>query len=280
MSDGDFAERYGAWSVVAGASEGVGAEFARELGRRGVNVVLIARTEALLEEVAASIREASGVEARVAAIDLAQPDAIDKVRSATDGLEVGLLMYNAGADPNYEPFLAQPVENALWMIERNCVMPTRMCHHFAQPMVARGRGGIILVSSGAGLVGFPNVVSYCGTKAFDIIMGEALWSELRDHGVDVLSLVLGFTDTPAQRRVMVRHGLLEEGDVTTPIQGASTPEEVVAEALEHLSQGPTWITNPQLRELAADIATKTRADAVQTMIDMSTTVMEEDPAQA
>jgi uncharacterized protein len=278
VTDAAFADRYGPWAVVAGASEGVGAEFARELGRRGINVVLIARTEALLEEVASSIRAESGADARVAPLDLASPDGWDGVLAVTDGLEVGMLMYNAGADPNYEPFLAQPVENALWMIERNCVMPTRMCHHFAQPMVDRGKGGIILVSSGAGLVGFPNVVSYCGTKAFDIIMGEALWSELRGHGVDVLSLVLGFTDTPAQRRVMVRHGLLEEGDTTTPIQGASTPAEVVAEAIEHLPHGPTWITNPHLRELAADIATKSRADAVQTMIDMSTTVMEEEPA--
>jgi short-subunit dehydrogenase len=249
------------------------------MGERGLNVVLIARQQAKLDEVAVSIRNATRVETRVARVDLSRPDAIETIIGVTSDLDVGMLIYTAGADPNYEPFLIQPVENALMMIERNCTTPTRMCHRFVRPMVERGKGGVILVSSGAGLVGFPNVVAYCGSKAFDIMMAEALWAEVRGQGVDVLALVLGFTDTPAQRRVMARHGLLAEDDYTTPIPGALTPEQVVAEALEQLPRGPTWITNPDLRQLAAGMSWLDRQAAVRSMINMAGGVMEE-PAPA
>ena len=72
-------------------------------------------------------------------------------------------------------------------------------------------------------MGFPNVVAYCGSKAFDIMMAEALWAEVRGQGVDVLSLVLGFTDTPAQRRVMVRHGLLAKATTRPRSRRSDSP---------------------------------------------------------
>jgi short-subunit dehydrogenase len=268
MSGTDFAGRYGPWAVVAGASDGVGAAFARAMGGRGVNVVLLARRQAVLDEVAAEIRAASGVETRVGAIDLSAADAMDRIADLTAGLEVGMIMYNAGADPTYEPFLAQPVDNALMIIHRNCVTPTQMCHHFAQPMVDRGRGGIILVSSGAAFAGFPNVVAYSASKAFDMVLGEALWSEIHRTGVDVLSLVLGYTDTPAQRRLMVERGALPADD-TAPIPGAASPEDVVDEALANLTNGPTWIPSEDLRQVAAGIYAISRGDAVRMMTRMS-----------
>jgi short-subunit dehydrogenase len=165
------------------------------MAERGLNVVLLARRRAVLDEVAAEIRRATGVDTRTVALDLAGPDATAEVVAATADLDVGMLMYNAGADPRYERFLANPVEPALGMVQRNCVVPLQLCHHFGPAMVARGRGGIVLVSSGAGLVGGPNMVAYGATKAFDIVLAEGLWAELHGSGVDVLSLVLGATDT-------------------------------------------------------------------------------------
>ena len=103
----------------------------------------------------------------------------------------------AGADPTYATFLSQPVEDEVAMVQRNGIATLRLCHHFAGPMQARGSGAIVLVSSGAGLVGGPNMVAYGATKAFDMVMAEALWAELHGAGVDVLGLVLGLTDTPA-----------------------------------------------------------------------------------
>src|SRR5260221_13028718 len=94
------------------------------------------------------------------------------------------------------------------MVQGNCVVPLQVCHHFARPMVERGRGGIVVLSSGAALVGAPNMVAYAASKAFDMIMTEALWAELRATGVDVLGLVLGATDPPALPRLLARRGVL------------------------------------------------------------------------
>ena len=102
----EFAERYGPWAVVAGASEGVGASVARLLGERGVNVVLVARRPSALGEVAATV----GTETRTVALDLSRPDADQALAAATGGLEVGLLVYNAGADPFASRFLDQPLD--------------------------------------------------------------------------------------------------------------------------------------------------------------------------
>ena len=107
-----FARRYGPWALVAGASDGVGAEFAHELARRGVSVVLLARRQGVLDEVAASIRAASGVETRTVAVDLADPDATARVRAATAGLDVGFLVYCAGADPGHATLLDGATERA------------------------------------------------------------------------------------------------------------------------------------------------------------------------
>lgn len=274
ITDTGFAERYGPWALVAGASEGVGAAYARAMAERGLNVVLLARRQGILDEVAAAIRADTGAEARAVAVDLAAPAAMARIVDATDGLDVGMVMYCAGADPNFEPFLANPVEVPLAMVHRNCTVPLQVCHHFAGPMAARGRGGIVLVSSGAGLVGARNIVGYAATKAFDMVLAESLWAELHDQGVDVLALVLGVTDTPALRRVLARRGNLPSSDDTTPIPGAVTPDEVVADALANLSNGPTWFVGEQLREGARHLGTLTRSEAVKMLVKVGAGVMD------
>src|SRR5262245_19288260 len=122
-----FASRYGPWAVVAGASEGVGSAFARALASRGVNIVLLARRQGVLDEVAAGIRADTGAGTRTLAVDLSRPDAMARVAAETADLEVGLVVYCAGADPNYQPFLSGGVETALAMVQRNCVVPVQMC---------------------------------------------------------------------------------------------------------------------------------------------------------
>ena len=179
-NDVSFADRYGSWALIAGASDGVGAAYAHEMAHRGVNVLLLARRQALLRDLAADIRANAQVEAQPVPMDLAQQDAFTRILEATDGLEVGMVMYNAGADPYYEHFLAYPVEPALAMIHRNCVVPTQLCHHFGGLMQTRGRGGIVLVSSAGGLMGRVNMVTYGGTKGLRHrvrrgALGRAAW---------------------------------------------------------------------------------------------------------
>jgi len=268
----DFADRYGPWVVVAGASEGVGSAFAEEVARRGCNVVLLARRQGVLEQVADALHSASGVEARAVAVDLAEPDAANAVIDATADLAVGLLLYNAGADSEYRPFLSSPVQTALGMLHRNCVVPTELCHHYAAPMVERGHGGIILVSSGAAFAGAPNMAAYGASKAFDMVFAEALWTELHEHGVDVLSLVLGETDTPALRRLRAQRGQVDALDA--PLPGATPVDEVVADAIEQLPHGPSWMVGEQLRAGATALTGgMTRNELVAIMVEMSRATM-------
>jgi short-subunit dehydrogenase len=267
----DFATKYGPWAMVAGASDGVGAAFAAAVARRGVSVLLLARRQAALDEVADQIRAESGVEVRAVAVDLAKPSAMATVAEATDGLEVGLLMYCAGADADYVPFLANEVDAARSMLHRNCVVPTEMCHHLAAPMVDRGRGGIILVSSAAAFAGGPNMAVYAGTKAFDMVFAEALWAELHGQGVDVLSLVLGETDTPALRRLRAERGEVDDPDA--PLPGAATVDEVVADAIGYLAEGPTRIVGAHLREAAKLLGGMSRNGAVGFMVQAAESTM-------
>lgn len=256
-----FATKYGPWALVAGASDGVGAAFARGLADRGVNVVLVARRQAVLDEVAAEIRNGTSASTRTLAIDLVEPNAAAAIAAATADLEIGFLVYCAGADPNFEPFLAHPIEAAEAMVQRNCMAPMQLCHHFAAPMVERGRGGIVLFGSGAGLAGGANMVAYGATKAFDMVFAEALWAELHDKGVDVLGLILGKTDTPALRQLEHSRGQIASLDEAPP--GAAPVAEVIAEAFENLGNGPTLMVGDMMRAAAQMLASLTRNQAVE-----------------
>jgi short-subunit dehydrogenase len=260
--------------VVAGASEGVGSAFAAAVAERGLNVVLLARRQAVLDEVASQITTDTGVDARAVAVDLAEPTAMATVTKATADLEVGLLMYNAGADAHYRPFLAEPVDTALAMVHRNCVVPAQMCHHLAPAMVERGHGGIILVTSGAAFGGAPNMVAYSATKAFDMLFAESLWAELHGRGVDVLSLILGETDTPALRRMREQRGLGDDPDA--PLPGAATVDEVVQDAIEQLPHGPSWMVGAHLREGIKVFGGMSRNEVVDLMTQASAATMGQD----
>lgn len=224
-------ERYGPWALIAGASEGTGASFARQLAAEGVNCLLVARREGPLTALAEELRSAFGVECVTASIDLSAPDAVEQMAEAAGSREIGLFISNAGADTNGSQFLDTDIANWDALVMRNVMMVMRACHHFAGPMRERKRGGIILVGSGACYGGLPGISVYGASKAFDLIFGEGLWAELRPHGVDVLNLVMGKTDTPAHRELMERLG------VPFPTDAASA-DAVAALGLARLPHGP------------------------------------------
>jgi len=266
-----FATKYGPWALVAGASDGVGAAFAEGLAERGVNVVLVARRQAKLDEVAAGIADRTGAQTRTLAVDLAEHDATATIAAATDDLDIGFLVYCAGADPNFEPFLANPIATAEAMVHRNCVVPMQLCHHFAPAMVERGRGGIVIFGSGAGLAGGPNMVAYGATKAFDMVFAEALWSELHDKGIDVIGLILGKTDTPSLRRLEHARGVLGSEDDAP--SDTSSVDDVVREAFDNLSKGPTVLAGDMMRSVAPMLASLTRNEAVNLVTQAQAAVM-------
>lgn len=190
-----FAERYGGWAVVAGASTGLGAAFARELAARGLSLLLLARRQEALATLAAELRAAHSVEVRVAALDLGAPDLLPRLRAAAAGLEVGLVVYNA-AHSLIGPFLSQPLDDKLRIVDVNCRGPLIFADEFGRAMVARQRGGIVIMASMAAAQGTPLVATYAASKAFDLVLAEGLWDELSAHGVDVLACRAGATRTP------------------------------------------------------------------------------------
>jgi short-subunit dehydrogenase len=227
----DFAERYGPWALVTGASEGTGREFARRIAASGLPSVLVARREAPLTALAAEIRAETGLDCVTATIDLAAADAPDELVAAVGPRDIGLLVSNAGSDPNGSLFLERDVSAWLELVQRNVMTMMACCHHLAGPMKARRRGGILLVNSGACYGGASALGPYSGSKAFMLCFAEALWAELRPHGVDVLTLVLGRTDTPEFRRLLAEKGVRPPPDL-------ASPGEVARIGLERLPHGP------------------------------------------
>jgi short-subunit dehydrogenase len=144
---------------------------------------------------------------------------------------IGLFVSNAGADPNGARFLDRDIESWLQLVQRNAITMMRCCHHFAGPMRERGAGGLLLVNSGACYGGSRFMAAYSASKAFTLCFAEALWDELHDLGVDVLTLVLHMTDTPALRALLTEKGLPVPDNI-------ARPEAVAALGLARLPFGP------------------------------------------
>lgn len=223
---------YGPWAVIAGGSEGVGAEFAQQLAESGINVVLIARKNDPLEETARRCRSL-GAEVRTLPMDLLEPTAGARIAAATADLEVGLLIYNAGANTCSQTFLDGDLAEHRNVVDLNVTRMMELVQHFAIPMVGRRRGGIMIIGSVSGYFGAAHHAAYAGAKAFSRIFAESLWVELRDFGVEVIEVVLGLTRTPAMQRV----GL----NFDAPGMLVSEPADVAREALAHLADGPVFV---------------------------------------
>jgi len=226
----NFKERYGPWAIVAGASEGVGRSFARQIAAQGVSCVLIAKAGPL-EEVAAEIRAESGVECIAAEIDLSAPDALDQIIAAAGTREVGLYIANAGGDAAPERFFDAQLKEWVRVTNINVMTTMQACHHFGRLMQERGRGGLLTVNSGACYGGGSYLAIYTACKAFLLNFAESLWAESRKVGVHVLTIVLDKTDTPNFRRMLERLGQPWPSD-------AASPDEVARIGLERLPYGP------------------------------------------
>ena len=231
-TDNEFLARYGPWGVVAGASEGIGRAFSSELARRGLNLIVVARRRTELEDFAALLRSDYGVEARALVLDLVGEDAAARIEEATEDLDVGMLVYNA-AYSLIGPFLDAPVEEHLKELDVNCRTALKLTHLFAKRCAGRGRGGIVLLSSMAGFQGSPLIANYAATKAYNMILAEGLWEELREAGVEVLACCAGATRTPNYQRSGP-----SGASAMVPVMEA---EAVAREALAELGGGPSII---------------------------------------
>ncbi|MFK7898205.1 MAG: SDR family NAD(P)-dependent oxidoreductase [Myxococcota bacterium] len=239
-----FRSQYGPWALVAGASDGIGESFARQLAAAGLNIVLLARREALLEEVAGKLRSEFEVETRTIVADLTGEDLDQRVAEGIEGIEVGTLVYNAGAIHGAKPFHDHPVEQALGLVNLNCRGPVLLAHRLGGAMRERGRGGILLLTSMAGLSGSAYTATYAATKSFDLVLAESLWHELSPRGVHAMAVVAGATKTPS---------MLNSNEGFADYPNVMDAEDVAKGALANLGGGPVWVAGAHNRATAAGL---------------------------
>lgn len=183
-------------TLITGASTGIGAEFARQFAARGDDLVLVARSADKLDTLAGQLRASHGVEVTVIPMDLSEPDAASKLFEHTNrlGLEVGVLVNNAGAGTHGDIAETDP-ERLEREVELNCRVLVGTTARYLPQMRARGAGTIINLASTAAFLALPKMAVYGASKAFVLSFTEALWQEERHHGIRVLAVCPGMTDT-------------------------------------------------------------------------------------
>lgn len=237
----EFRARYGPWAVVTGASSGIGREIALSLAEAGLSLVLVARSQDVLEQTAADMAARHGIETRVVATDLALETGVEAVETATSDLDVGLLVAAAGFGTS-GPFLDSSLEKELEMLTVNCRAPLAMTLHFGRRFAERGHGGVVLMSSIVGFQGTPNAAHYAATKAYVQTLAEALHAELTLLGVDVLASAPGPTDSGFATRAGMR------------MSQALKPVDVAQPTLDALGHGPTVLPGMLSKLLAYSLA--------------------------
>jgi uncharacterized protein len=184
-SESSWIAKYGSTAVVTGASDGIGKEMATLLAERGLDLVLVARRRPLLETLAADLKRRFNRSITVIDADLSQAADVERVLAATKSHDVGLFVAAAGFG-TAGAFLETSLDTELNMLDLNARSVLAMTHHYARQFAARGRGGIILVSSLVAFQGVPLQANYAATKAYIHSFAEALAVELAPRGVDVL----------------------------------------------------------------------------------------------
>lgn len=215
-------------TLITGASSGIGAAFARKIAALGRNVFLVARSEDKLIALCNELGRLTSIRAQYLALDLQQPDAGAQLFEETKKreLEIDMLINNAGFG-SMGDFAKLDLNRELEIIQLNVRALVDLTHRFLQPMRERKRGTIINVASTAGFQGVPYMATYAATKAFVLSFSEALWEENRSHGVHVMALCPGVTETNFFEAAGMDH---------PPMRIVQTPEEVVGTALRALNR--------------------------------------------
>jgi hypothetical protein len=187
--------KFGPWAVVTGASSGIGKEFARQLAANGLNLVLVARRHALLEQIGQNLAAEYGIAYRAVGLDLSTDDFMPQIESATADLDVGLVVSNAGAG-SPGAFLEHEHDDLQQIVRLNVHSHLALTHYFGQRLAGRGRGGLLLVAAMGASQGIPYMANDAATKAYVVSLGHGLHVEFAKLGVNVTVVLPGPTETP------------------------------------------------------------------------------------
>ncbi|QDT56994.1 NADP-dependent 3-hydroxy acid dehydrogenase YdfG [Caulifigura coniformis] len=239
----------GRTALVTGASAGIGKAFARELAARGMSLVLVARAEQALEELAADLKQRHGVAVHVVPADLSQAEAMSKIASAVSdrGLAIDLLVNNAGF-MTHGAFETLDADREQAEIMVNVAAVVGLTRAFMPGMLERQNGGVINVASVAGFQPIPYLAVYAASKAFVISFSVALWEECRGRNVCVMGLCPGTTATELFERASAKEAALgtprsADQVVTTALRGLDRRRSLIVDGLKNslLSHGPRLI---------------------------------------
>lgn len=224
------------WCLISGASSGIGAEFARQLASRGAKLVLVARRQDRLDQLATELASQHGTESQVVCLDLTEPNAISQLQTSTVEVPVELLINNAGFG-HYGDFHEMDRKRAVKMMQLNTQAVVELAHAFLPNMLERKSGAIINVASTSAFQAIPYMSLYSATKAFVLHFSEGLWAETRKKGVTIQALCPGFTKTE----------FFDSASLPQSVAfGTTTVQQVVSDSLNKLGKGkqytvPGWI---------------------------------------
>jgi short-subunit dehydrogenase len=220
-------------TLITGASSGIGEVFARKLAARGRNVLLVARSEEKLITLCNELGRSNNIRAQYVALDLSKPESPARLYEEVEkrGLDIDMLINNAGFGSMGE-FAKLDLARELNMIDLNIKSLVELTHRFLQPMIERKQGAIINVASTAAFQPVPFMATYAATKAFVLSFSEALWEENRSHGIKVMALCPGVTDTNFFEAARGHK---------PPARVSQTPEDVVDTALRGLARGKSHV---------------------------------------
>src|SRR5271166_5123385 len=249
-------KRFGPWALVTGASSGIGKEFARQIAASGINVVLVARRESLLDEVGQGLAKDFNVQYRTVVADLSQEGFLDKLAEATDDLDIGLVVSNAGTG-NPGEFLKLDRQLLQATLRLSTMAHLDITHHFGAKLAKRRRGGLILAGAMGAENGVPCMANDGAAKAYVHSLGEALHYEFKPLGVYVTVLAAGFTNTAVLEKFVL-------DPKTMPMKPMSV-EQCVSEGLGGLLKNRSRIVPGRLNRILnalvpASLARKMEAD--------------------
>src|SRR6266478_4373030 len=250
--------QFGPWALVTGASSGIGKEFARQIAAAGINVVLVARREALLQEVGRSIAADFKVDYRALAMDLSQEGFLERLTRDTNDIDIGLVVSNAGT-ANPGEFLKLDRRLLQATLRLNTMSHLDIAHCFGRKLAERRRGGLILVGAMGAENGIPRITNDAAAKAYVHSLGEALHYEFKPLGVCVTVLAAGFTNTP----VLEKFGF----DAKTMPMKPMSVEQCVSEGLSGLLKNRSRVVPGRLNRIMnalvpASSARKMEADMI------------------
>lgn len=219
-------QKYGDWALITGASSGIGEAFSKILAGEQVNLVLTARRIERLNALGDALQKNYHIKVISIPADLSNEGDISRFIDECRDLKIGILINNAGAGNNVS-FENSDLKKELDLLSLNCTAPVILTRYFLNGMIERRRGAVIFVGSIAGIIPNPIMSLYSASKAYNNVLGSALWYSQKRNNIDILSLAPGGTRTEFHQKANIKPG---------PVN--ASPEQVVHTAFRALGKKP------------------------------------------